>query len=977
MNDFTPLHARFGPFHIDEQEARLSRDGMRVELSPRALAVLCELVRRPNQLVPDEMLLDRVWGHRHVSESVVRTVVSQLRHALGDDPRRPRYVETATRRGYRFVADVTMQNGPSALAPARSAPAPTATLPPPGTSTLVGREVPLGLLREAWQRAASGSRRLVFVGGDAGIGKSALVDNFLASLPETTAVARSQCVEHYGPAEPYMAILEALNALCRTLVGPAIRERLPVVAPTWLLQMPWLLDAEDRRALRQEVGAATQDRMLRELGELLDRSGDATPTVVVLEDLHWSDHATVQALAFIAHRRTSSPLLIIGTFRPTELIIQQHPLAGLRHELKMRRLCDEITLDPLSQRDLGEWLERRFHARVSDTLVQTLHDHTCGLPLFATHVIEEWITAGLLDRAEGVPPPGTLVASGSIVQTIERHMNRLTPEEQRLLGAASVGGLEFSSVCLASVLGRESAEVANELEMLASRVSWLHAVDARSRSNGLLDMRYAFRHSLYRQAILQGLPLSLSIPMHRAWASALEQHHDGDSGDLAPQLALHLERAREPAAAAARLVDVAVRAIERGAPSEALRASRHGVTLLANAPDRRCEQLLRVLEAMALTRMHVVSEPEVADAFTRTSAFDDISSPARLRAVHGRWWVCFSRGQFGPARRIAEGIRLRAQESGDAMEAVIGSCALGMTLAMEGDLLVARSTLESALAMHDVTGDPTPLGPIVQEPAVEAGAILAFVTWIAGDLAIARNQALRAIDLAVTLRHPLSEVSALYLAAALQALAGDFMLVDALVERLHGVIERHALSTTSSGFDWLRGRALVANGRHDEGLLLMRRAAESARRCGLLVTLDGFYYHYADACLVAGQPELAEASAREGLALAEAGGMRLLEAALWRQLALSLVAQGDKAGAESAGVRSVAIAQAQGAAFFEIQARACALEHGWRVPETERLASLLAASPTDPGPLLAAIRLRIARSTGIDGSRALDVASSS
>ena len=979
MNEFDPLQARFGPFHIDEQEARLSRDGIRVELSPRALAVLCELVRRPNQLVPDELLLDRVWGHRHVSESVVRTVVSQLRHALGDDPRRPRYVETATRRGYRFVADVEMQGGRSVPARAQPVPAPTATPPLACPSTLVGRDVASGRLREAWQRAASGLRQLVFIGGDAGIGKSALVDSFLASLPQTTAVARSQCVEHYGPAEPYMAILEALNALCRTPVGPAIRERLPVVAPTWLLQMPWLLDAEDRRTLRQEVGAATQDRMLRELGELLDRSGDATPMVVVLEDLHWSDHATVQALAFIAHRRTAAPLLLIGTFRPTELIIQQHPLAGLRHELKLRRLCDEIALDPLSPRDLGEWLERRFHAGAPDTLVQALHDHTSGLPLFATHVIEEWIAAGLLDRAGGgwqLPLPGQSAVSGSIVQTVERHMNRLTPDEQRLLGAASVGGVEFSSVCLASVLARETTAVATELEMLASRVSWLHAIDARSRSDGLLDMRYAFRHSLYRQAILQSLPLSLSIPLHRAWAGALAQHHDGEPADLAARLALHLERAREPAAAAARLVDVAVRAIERGAPSEALRAARHGVTLLANAPDRRCEQLLRVLEAVALTRMHVVSAPEVADAFARTRAFDDISSAARLRAVHGRWWVCFSRGQFSPARQIAEDIRVHAQESGDATEAVIGSCALGMTLAMEGDLAGARSTLESSLAMHVVTSDATPLGPIVQEPAVEAGAILALVTWIAGDLAVARNQAQRAIDLAVALRHPLSEVAALYLAAALHALAGDFAVVDSLVERLHGVIERHALSTTSSGFDWLRGRAVVAQGRHDEGLLQMRRAADSARRCGLLVTLDGFHYHHADACLVADRPELAEASAREGLALAETGGMRLLEAGLWRQLALSLAAQGDRAGAQSAGVRSVEIAQAQGAVFFEIQARACALEQGWRVPEADRLAGLLAAIPIDPSPLLAAIRMQVVRSAGMDGSRTLDVASS-
>jgi DNA-binding winged helix-turn-helix (wHTH) protein/tetratricopeptide (TPR) repeat protein len=963
MNESTPVRARFGPFLVDEAQARLSRDGARVDLPPRAMSVLVELVRRPNQLVPDEILLDRVWGHRHVSESVVRTVVSHLRQALGDDPRNPRYVETASRRGYRFVAEVQPDHGaavPTTLPLAAAAVAPRTSA---HSSMIVGRQVPSRLVHQAWQRATAGSQQIVFVGGEAGIGKSALVDDFLATLPEGTAVARSQCVEHYGPAEPYMPLLEALNALCRTAVGTTIRARLPLVAPTWLLQMPWLMDADSRLSLRQEIGTATQDRMLRELGELLDRSGDAAPVVVVFEDLHWSDHATVQALAFMAHRRTASPLLILGTFRPTELIIQQHPLAALRHELKLRRLCEEITLDPLSQSDLGDWLEHRFGARAPDDFVQALHDCTSGLPLFAMHVIEEWTAAGAIGRAEdGWHPraPADMAVPGSIVQTIEQHIARLTPGEQKLLGAASVGGVEFSSLCLADVLGREPRDVAEELETLAGRVSWLRATDVPARRDGRLDMRYAFRHSVYRQAILQALSWSQSIPWHRAWAGALERHHEGDPAELAAQMALHLERAREPAAAAARLVDVARRAIERGAPEEAIRSARHGLMLLSRVPYRQAEQMLRVLEALALTRIHVVSTPEVADAFERTCALDDIAGPARLAALHGRWWVRFSRGQFDAARRIADAIRQQADESGDPVAAAIGGCAAGMTLAMEGGLQNARTALAPVLSLRAGSQAPTPLGPFVQEPTVDGGAILALVTWIAGDFSAAREQAQRAIDLALALRHPLSEVSALYLAAAVHALAGEFGTVDMLVRRLHGVIERHALSTTSSGFDWLRGRALVAQGRHDEGLAQMRGAAESALRCGLLVTLDGFHYHHADACLAAGQPQRAEASARDGLALAETAGMRLLESALWRQLALALLAQGDRAGAESAGVRAVEVAQAQGAGFLEMQARAAARAHGWQVREPERLSGLLAASPCDPSPVLVAIRAQLA-----------------
>ncbi len=961
MNESVSLRARFGPFHLDEAEARLSRAGMGVELPPRALAVLCELARRPGQLVPEEALLDRIWGHRHVSESVVRTVVSQLRQALGDDPRRPRYVETASRRGYRFIAEVVAERGsdaPPAASPT-SSPAAGLSVPAPELPPLVGREAALQRLGAAWVRAAGGQRQLVFVGGEAGIGKSALVEHIVATLPSGVAVGVGQCVEHYGAAEPYMPILEALSSLCRSVGGDTLRATLRQVAPTWMLQMPWLLDEEDRRLLRQEAAGATQDRMLRELGELLDRARDASPLVILLEDLHWSDHATVQALAYLARRRGPSPVLVIGTFRPTELIVQQHPLAGLRHELKLHKLCEEIALEPLSERDLGDWLVRRLGARPPEDFVHALHAHTAGLPLFAAHLVDEWTQTEALAQVGGewrLPDPRDAAVPGGIAHVIDRHVSGLTSDEQRLLGAASVGGLEFSSLCLAEVLDRDADDVAAALESLSERLPWLRVADVRPCADGRLDAVHVFRHSLYRHAIHQKLSVSQSVPWHRAWARALQRHHDGDPADLAAALALHFERGREPAAAAARLVDVAARAIERGAPGEAVRAARHGVALLAGAPDRACEQSLRLLEALALTRIHVVSEPEVAEAFARTSAFDDIDSPARVRAAHGRWWVRFSRGELDAARRLAQDMRSRGEHSGDAMQRVTGLCATGMTLAMCGELTAARGALEAALEERAACADAASAGPFVQEPGVEAGGVLALVSWIAGDFAAARTHAARAVDLAVALRHPLSEVTALYMAASVHALAGEFDVVETLIGRLHEVIERHALSTTSSGFDWLHGRALLARGNVDEGLAQMRRAAEGARRCGLRVTYDGFHYHHAEACRIAGQLDAAESSAREGLALASESGARLLESGLWRQLALTLAAKGDAAGAESAGRQAVAAARTQGAVFHEVMALAAAREQGWRVEEPARLGELLAGGLSDPSPSLAAAR---------------------
>jgi DNA-binding winged helix-turn-helix (wHTH) protein len=99
-----PVRLRFDSFELDEADARLTRAGQPVALAPRPFAVLCTLARSPRKLVTKDALLDSVWGHRFVTESVLKSAISEVRAALGDDPKRPRYIETASRRGYRFIA---------------------------------------------------------------------------------------------------------------------------------------------------------------------------------------------------------------------------------------------------------------------------------------------------------------------------------------------------------------------------------------------------------------------------------------------------------------------------------------------------------------------------------------------------------------------------------------------------------------------------------------------------------------------------------------------------------------------------------------------------------------------------------------------------------------------------------------------------------------------------------------------------------
>src|SRR5262249_39758337 len=149
---------------------------------------------------------------------------------------------------------------------------PQVSLPPVPPPLLVGREAMLQRLGEAWVQARQGRRQVVWVTGAAGIGKTAVVEALRAAGAADPAVwlAPGQCVEHYGTGEAYLPVLEALGQLCRGAGGERLVTLLRQQAPTWLVQMPWLLTATDRQHLREELQGVTRERMLRECAEIID-----------------------------------------------------------------------------------------------------------------------------------------------------------------------------------------------------------------------------------------------------------------------------------------------------------------------------------------------------------------------------------------------------------------------------------------------------------------------------------------------------------------------------------------------------------------------------------------------------------------------------------------------------------------------------------------------------------------------------------
>src|SRR5215468_7150993 len=141
MSDESPVRLRFDAFELDEANARLTRNGAPVAIPPKAFAVLCTLARSHGKLVTKDALLDAVWGHHHVSESVLKNIISSIRAALSDDAKTPRYIETASRFGYRFIAPVPEAPAPVGAIPAAVSTQQAFTSAP--AAGMVGRELAL------------------------------------------------------------------------------------------------------------------------------------------------------------------------------------------------------------------------------------------------------------------------------------------------------------------------------------------------------------------------------------------------------------------------------------------------------------------------------------------------------------------------------------------------------------------------------------------------------------------------------------------------------------------------------------------------------------------------------------------------------------------------------------------------------------------------------------------------------------------
>jgi DNA-binding winged helix-turn-helix (wHTH) protein len=625
---------------IDPETGWAWRGDERLDLAPKAFAVLCHLIQRPEHLVTKDELLAAAWGDTVVGEATLTSCIRDLRKALDDSSRAPRYIETVHRRGFRFIGPV---GAPRASPPPRPASSPPASM-------LVGRDADLARLDALLATAVGGQRRVVFVTGEAGIGKTTLVEAFIARMnnAEDIHVGRGQCVEQYGASEPYLPLLEALGRMGREPRGDALRRVLRQYAPTWLVQLPALLADEEIEAVQRRAQGTTRERMLRELIEALDAFGTDAPLVLVLEDLHWSDAATIDLVAMIARRRDPAPLLVVATYRPADVAALAHPLKPVQQELRVHGHCEELALDFLGEAAVGEYLARRFPgASFSPDVARVLHENTSGNPLFLVNVVDDLVAQGHVREDDGrwtLSIPLERVAAGvphTLSQMIEKQIDRLAPREQAVLAVASVAGADFSAA-LSAADGIDPRDGERSCEALARRGQFLRAAGPAEWPDGTVAGRYAFIHAMYRSVLYERIPIGHRVGLHLRIGARLERAHGARAGEIAGELAMHFEHGRDFARAVHYRRHAAEMALRQHGYREAVDHAKHGLGMLAALPEspernRQEIEIQTVLGAATLAR--AISAPRRA---SRRSSSPSCSDSAGSISCAAR---CASRGK--------------------------------------------------------------------------------------------------------------------------------------------------------------------------------------------------------------------------------------------------------------------------------------------------------------------------------------------
>ena len=807
-----------------------------------------------------------------------------------------------------------------------------------GGDTPVGREAELARLLRAYERVRLGRGLIVGISGEPGIGKSSLTEAFLGTLmtsADRPTIVRGRCSENLAGSEAYLPVLEVLEGLVRPGVdGRSFAAVVKAVAPTWYMQVaPQSAEETPAGEARTATFAASQERMKRELAALLQDVSRTQPLVVFIDDLHWADVSTIDILNYLAGRFGDMRVLVVTSYRPSDMLLSKHSFLGIRNDMQSRGVFEEIGLQFLQLADVAEYLALQFpgHSFPPD-FAASIHAKTEGSPLFMADLVRYLRDTGGIKQEQG----GWVVAATlpgvprelpeSVRGMIARKIEQVDENDRKLLLAASVLGNEFDSASIAEAAELNDADVEDRLDLLER----VHVLVRRGVEFAFPDstptLKYQFVHVLYQNVLYGSLQPTRRARLSGALARSLAAHHGRDTASIAGRVALLFETARDYASSADYFFAAARRAVGLFAFREALALADRGLEGLKNLPDtseRQQRELgLQMVRGLALRTVKGWAAEELEPTFARArhlcQQLDD--APALFPVLWNIALFHMIRGDLALVREQAQKLMPQAEQSGNNAYLVAVHHLAGVTAEFTGDLVDSHRWLERARELHDPAEHHAYNAMFGMDPGMIARAMVSRPLWTLGypDQALAAG--LDAIAIGRSQRQPATLVFGLVIAQGVRLYRGEIVEAMALGAEIVALCREYEFPQEAEWAGAFQGSSMAVSGRVDEGITQLRYSIDALQglRSGLVRTQ--FQSLLADALARAGRIDEGLAAVADGFAHAERTSEHGFDAELHRVRGELLRQSGDLAGAAESLRTALAVAAQQQARSFELRA---------------------------------------------------------
>ncbi len=801
----------------------------------------------------------------------------------------------------------------------------------------VGRQRERDEIARAFEQSLGGCGRMLAITGEAGIGKTTLVEDVLADLargPQRPSVARGRCSERLAGAEAFLPIFEALDQLLHAQSFGAFGDIMRRIAPTWYVRVaPLAAESAGTDRLLDDARSASPERMKRELAAFFQEVSRVRPLVIFFEDVHWADLSTTETLNYLADRFDQLRVLIVVTYRPSDMAAAKHHFLQVQRALAGRHLCEELSLEFLHFEDVERYLGLLFpgHA-LPDAFTRLLHQKTEGSPLFMADLVQYLRERGVIAQQDGqwvlarnVPDiakdlPQTLKG------TIGRKIDQLGDDDRRLMHVASVQGYEFDARVLSDVLELDPADIEERLAELAASGGLIRFVEQKEYPDRELTVRYRFVHVLYQNVLFASLQPTRRASFALKVAQALESHYRDDAPSIAASLAVLFETGRDFPRAARYFLAAAAGAVPLFAYREAVLLAERGLDMVKALPagPERLQLELGLLVYLGLCQRTLqgwaASPVESIYVRAREICHQLGDAPELFPVQWGLTLFHALRGDVALFKRLAEELLEQATATGR-NEFLIGAHQM-MASSREflGETEESSYHFQEAIRRHDLRDLQTMNAMFGLDPGMIARSLGPRPRWFLGfpDEAIAQANA--AVQYNRQERQMNSLCFSMVIAQHIHLLRCEPGPAAQLGTELITLCEEYGLAQELQWARCYQGSALAQLGDVQAGVALLRDSLAGMERISSGLLRPMFLALLAEGLLASGDIAEGLAAVDDGLAWGERSLERFYHAELWRVQGQLRWTRGDGAGAEESLRLARVQAERQGALGFCLRA---------------------------------------------------------